>query len=100
MPFHGLMRPYTEPVTASAHDYEDMHQLVDRLSPAQVRRLRVLVAIDPGLQAALGDEPVPRSGTTDPDRRWLALSGIWDAGRMDVAERHDELIRERFSHSA
>jgi hypothetical protein len=32
-------------VTA-AYDYEDMHHLVDRLTPAQVRRLRLLVTQD------------------------------------------------------
>jgi hypothetical protein len=32
-------------VTA-AHDYDDLHHLVDRLSPRQAERLRVLVASD------------------------------------------------------
>jgi hypothetical protein len=32
-------------VTA-AYGYEDMHHLVDRLTPAQVRRLRLLVTQD------------------------------------------------------
>lgn len=38
----GVARIYTAGVTA-ARDYEDMHHLVDRLSPRQMRRLRLLV---------------------------------------------------------
>lgn len=30
----------------AADDYEDMHHLVDRLTPTQVRRLRLLVTQD------------------------------------------------------
>ncbi|WP_411761263.1 hypothetical protein [Streptomyces tunisiensis] len=30
----------------AAYDYEDMHHLVDRLTPTQVRRLRLLVTQD------------------------------------------------------
>jgi hypothetical protein len=31
---------------SAAFDHEDMHQLVDLLNPAQVRRLRLLVTQD------------------------------------------------------
>ena len=36
---------YATGVTA-AYDYEDMHHLVDRLTPTQARRLRLLVTQD------------------------------------------------------
>jgi hypothetical protein len=38
-------------VTA-ARDYEDLHHLVDRLTPGQADRLRLLVANDPDLVSA------------------------------------------------
>lgn len=86
-------------MTAATQDYGDMHRLVDRLSPAQVQRLRVLAAADPELRAALDDKRAAPCEPADSDRRWLALAG-WDPGRSDVAERHDEFIRQRFTHSA
>jgi hypothetical protein len=39
-------------VTA-AHDYDDLHHLVDRLSPRQAERLRVLAEAQNGLVCAL-----------------------------------------------
>ncbi|GAA4221203.1 hypothetical protein FHR32_005331 [Streptosporangium album] len=72
----------------AAHDYEDMHHLVDRLPRAGVRRLRVLVESDPELArfvAAPGSETV---------RRELSFIGLGASGRADVSERHDELLRE------
>ncbi len=76
-------------VTA-ARDYEDLHDLVDRLSPRQAARLRLLITADPdlapaGQQAASGGQaPVP-----------VSVTGIWDSGRGDLSERHEEIIRER-----
>ncbi|MFI7443500.1 hypothetical protein [Nonomuraea indica] len=72
----------------AAHDYEDMHHLVDRLPPAAVRRLRVLVEADPEL--------APYAHATDePDqRRHLSFIGLGASGRSDISERHDELLRE------
>lgn len=73
----------------SAHDYEELHHLVDRLSPTQARHLRLLVSDDPELHGAEhnSDETVPDS--------LMSLAGIWESGRTDVSERHDEYIRER-----
>lgn len=86
---------YTAGVTA-AYDYEDMHHLVDRLTPTQVRRLRLLVTQDeelsqvaqslPAVEANEDEESVPAG--------LLALIGSVN-GPEDLAERHDDYIRER-----
>ena len=72
-----------------------MHHLVDRLTPQQVRRLRLLVTQDEELaqaaEAALS--PCPGGERTAPDGL-LALIGAVD-GPEDLAERHDDHIRER-----
>lgn len=73
-------------------DYEVMHHLIDRLSPAQVRRLRALTDADPELHGLL-DSAESESGAAM--ERLLALAGIWEAGPADAATNHDELIRQR-----
>jgi hypothetical protein len=82
-------------VTA-AYDYEDMHHLVDRLSPDQVRRLRVLVESDPELSPAEGEQ----GGGVPVRRRLLSFIGSMASGRGDLSERHDEIIREGLSRPA
>jgi hypothetical protein len=86
-------------VTA-ARDHEELHRLVDRLSPEQVQRLRVLADTDPELHELLDiatdQSPDPPGG----QERLLALAGIWGGGPPDAAERHDELIRERLARSS
>ncbi len=42
-----------------AHDYSDLHDLVDRLPPAKARHLRLLVAADPELSPFV-DSTAPR----------------------------------------
>jgi len=81
-------------VTA-AHDYDDLHHLVDRLSPRQAERLRVLVASDPELASAAQ----PGEGEQAGQRR-LSVVGIWESGRGDLSERHDEIIRGRLKRPA
>jgi len=78
----------------AAPDYEDLHHLIDRLTPRQAERLRVLVATDPELAPAAGP------GTEQEAVQGLSIIGIWDSGRSDLSERHDEIIRERIKHSA
>jgi hypothetical protein len=82
-------------VTA-AHDYDDLHHLVDRLNPRQAERLRVLVASDPELT------PVTQPGAEErrTGQRRLSVIGIWESGRGDLSERHDEIIRGRLKHPA
>ncbi len=77
----------------AAHDYDDLHHLVDRLSPRQAKRLRVLVASDPELAPAA--EPEGQGAA-----RHLSITGIWESGRGDLAERHDEIIRGRLKRPA
>ncbi|WP_405585051.1 hypothetical protein [Streptomyces sp. NBC_01190] len=81
---------------SAAFDYEDMHHLVDRLTPTQVRRLRLLVTQDeelsrvarslPAVEGREAEESVPAG--------LLALIGSVN-GPEDLAEEHDEYIRER-----
>jgi len=78
----------------AAHDYEDLHHLVDRLTPGQAERLRVLVAADPELA------PATRPESEQVAARGLSIIGIWDSGLGDLSERHDEIIRERRKRSA
>jgi hypothetical protein len=68
--------------------------LVDRLTPRQAARLRLLVAADPEL--APGTEP----DLSHEANRLPSIIGIWESGRGDLSERHDEIIRERLKRSA
>jgi hypothetical protein len=77
----------------AAHEYDDLHHLVDRLTPRQAERLRVLVAADPELASAT-------SPGSDQAAQRLSIIGIWDSGHGDLSERHDEIIRERMKRSA
>jgi hypothetical protein len=85
------------PVTA-AHEYDDLHHLVDRLSPRQAERLRVLVASDPELASAAQSEAP--GGGDQAARRRLSVVGIWESGRSDLSERHDVIIRGRLKRPA
>jgi hypothetical protein len=80
----------------SAYDYEDMHHLVDRLTPAQVRRLRLLVTQDEELSQVSGELLAANEAAEDESvpAGMLALIGSID-GPTDIAERHDDYIRER-----
>ncbi len=87
---HG--QSYNGYVTA-AFDYEDMHHLVDRLTPTQVRRLRLLVTEDEELSQVAQTLSEPESSARIPDGL-IALIGSID-GPSDLGERHDDYIRER-----
>jgi tRNA A37 N6-isopentenylltransferase MiaA len=80
-------------VTA-AHDYDDLHHLVDRLTERQAERLRVLVSSDPELASATEPENEQTA------QRRLSIIGIWESGRGDLSERHDEIIRGRLKRPA
>ncbi|MGH3158763.1 MAG: hypothetical protein ACRDNF_19620 [Streptosporangiaceae bacterium] len=82
----------------AAHDYDDLHHLVDRLSPRQADRLRVLVTSGPELAAAAQPEPEDAGQTAGHKR--LSVIGMWDSGRGDLSERHDEIIRGRLQRPA
>jgi hypothetical protein len=85
------------PVTA-AHDHDDLHHLVDRLSPRQAERLRLLVASDPEFASAA--QPGAEGEGEQTRRRRLSVIGIWESGRGDLSERHDEIIRGRLKRPA
>jgi hypothetical protein len=72
--------------------YADLHELVDRLSPAQadaVREVvRQLVARGPAAEPA-GDRG---AGPGEPARR-LSFAGALRSGRGDLAARSEEIIR-------
>jgi hypothetical protein len=83
----------------AAHDYEHLHYLVDRLSPAQARRLRLIITEDEELSQVDQEGAPGVAGETDeggsalPDD-FLALFGSISAP-SDYAERHDDYVRER-----
>jgi hypothetical protein len=80
---------------SAAHDHDDLHHLVDRLTERQAERLRLLVAADPELASAAEPDSEPA-----PQQRRLSITGIWESGRGDLSERHDEIIRRRLKHPA
>lgn len=73
----------------AAYDYEDLHHLVDRLTPEQVRRLVLHVRQD-------ADLSVPDSPSAADASRLSELIGAID-GSPDLAEQHDGYVRNRFS---
>jgi len=81
----------------AGHAHEELHHLVDRLSPNQARRLLRLVKTDPELAEATGDQP------DQPDepgrRRRLSIAGIGASGEGDLSERVEDLLAERFNRS-
>lgn len=85
---------------AAVHDYKEMHHLVDRLSPAEVRRLWDLVASDPKLSkrthaSRLSDDATELSTPV----RQLSTAGLGASGREDLSDRVEELLAERFNRS-
>ena len=84
----------------AAHDYDDLHHLVDRLSPRQAERLRVLVAADPERASAAQPEAEGQGEDEQAGQRRLSVVGIWESGRGDLSERHDEIIRGRLKRPA
>ncbi|GGP92981.1 hypothetical protein [Streptosporangium pseudovulgare] len=74
----------------AAHDYDDLHALVDRLQPHQARELRAVA-----LRLVESDETADRPESEPPvRRRRLAFIGIMDSGVGDLAERHEEILGE------
>jgi len=81
---------------STAHDHEELHHLVDRLPPAQARRLLILVESDPDLATYVAHEGEDEPGRT----RSLSVIGIWESGRTDASQRHDDYIRDRMTRPA
>ena len=76
----GRVKPFTLHVTA-AGDYDNLLTWWTGSARARAERLRVLLASDPGLASAAG--PESQRGT----RQHLSITGIWESGRGDLAER-------------
>jgi hypothetical protein len=79
---------------SAAPDYEDMHHLVDRLTLAQVRRLRLLVTEDEELSQVAEALPAAEMPEGAVPAGLLALIGSID-GPADLAERHDDYVGDR-----
>jgi hypothetical protein len=90
------------PVIQGAHI--DLHRMVDRLDPDQVRALRAVAqqllrpstghqdageAVVPAEESLLADEPV----------RDFSFVGLFN-GAPDLAERSEEILREEFAKRA
>jgi hypothetical protein len=76
-------------------DCEDMHHLVDRLTPTQARRLRLLFTQDVELGQVAEAVPVNDVPAVEvvPEGLLALIGSI--AGPADFAEQHDEHLRER-----
>ncbi|MET8158631.1 hypothetical protein ABZT47_19820 [Sphaerisporangium sp. NPDC005289] len=73
----------------AARDYDDLHALVDRLKPDQARRLRAVAL----RLVQSGDVPEGASAEQSGKRR-LSFIGMMNSGVGDLAERHEEVLKE------
>ncbi|AVH20590.1 hypothetical protein IU438_17950 [Nocardia cyriacigeorgica] len=74
----------------AAHHYDDLHRLVDRLTPDQARALRAVA-----LQLVVTDAS-ERESAAEPGgerRRRLSFAGLMRA-EPDLAARSEDLLRE------
>jgi hypothetical protein len=83
-------------VTAAAHNYEDLHRLVDQLRPDQTEPAHALLLqlVDP----TPTDADTSAQGREETERRRyrrLSITGIISA-EPDLAERSEDIIREMF----
>jgi hypothetical protein len=80
---------------AAAPEYVELHRLVDRLTPDQVRALRAVALefVHDEMDAASGRE----AAAGEPVRR-LSFAGIGHAG-PDLAERSQEILRAELGGS-
>ena len=81
---------------SAAHAYEELHELVDRLSPDQAHRLLTLVRSDPALVASTEDSPAKQDETAFQP---LALIGSCEGGPGDLAEHAEDYLEKYFNHS-
>ncbi|WP_156095144.1 hypothetical protein [Nocardia lijiangensis] len=74
----------------AAHDYDDLHDLVDRLTPAQAHALRAVA-----LQLVVTDstDPGTASEPVGERRRRLSFAGLMHA-EPDLAARSEDVLRE------
>lgn len=72
-----------KPVTA-AHDYEDIHRLVDQLTPDQLKAARTQILRLVHSQDESAEEEMPS---------WF---GAFHAGRRNAARRTEEILKEGY----
>ncbi|RBQ14766.1 hypothetical protein DP939_39010 [Spongiactinospora rosea] len=78
----------------AARKYEDEHALLDRLHPHQVHEVRAVM-----LRLVAANEGAAEPEATPPvKRRHLSFAGLFSSGEGDLAERHEEILRDRLNH--
>ncbi|MGW2215712.1 hypothetical protein ACWCSD_12055 [Nonomuraea sp. NPDC001684] len=77
---------------SAGHAHEELHHLVDRLSPDQARHLLRLVKTDPELADMPGEDDKPV-------RRRLTIAGIGASGEGHLSEHVEDLMVEWFNRS-
>ncbi|MEV0363796.1 hypothetical protein [Nocardia fusca] len=80
----------------AAYDYEDLHRLVDRLTPDQARALRAVALQLVVTEASEEDDAAEAVGGR---RRHLSFAGVMQA-EPDLAERSEEILREERAEQA
>jgi hypothetical protein len=84
-------------------EHVDLHRLVDRLDPDQVRALRAvaqqLLRSGGGLLDSAKDPPEPESVLADEPVRDFSFIGLFN-GAPDLAERSGDILREEFAKRA
>ncbi|MFI7055246.1 hypothetical protein ACIBLB_24585 [Streptosporangium canum] len=72
-------------MTAAPEEYEDMHRLVDRLTPDQLHEVRAHTL------------RLVHSGEGESGQEWPpAWFGSVTTGQDDIAERAEEILRQRY----
>lgn len=80
----------------AAHEYDDLHRLVDRLTPGQARALRAvaLELVDSGISEP---DVTGSNGSERGRRRRLSFVGLMEA-EPDLAERSEDILRAELGH--
>ena len=73
--------PYSNEVTA-AHDYSDLHELIDRLEPEQAEELRAFAL-----------------GLVRPESRRFRVLRTFEGPDTDLGARARDVMRTEFGHS-
>lgn len=84
-------------------DHVDLHRMVDRLDPDQVRALRAvaqqLLRTGSGGSSGEAQAPERESPLADEPVRDFSFIGLFN-GAPDLAERSEEILREEFAKRA
>jgi len=85
-------------------EHVDLHRMVDRLDPDQVRALRAVAQqlLRPGVRHPGSGEaaaPEPESLLADEPVRDFSFIGLFN-GAPDLSERSEEILREEFTKRA